>query len=110
YGTRDVWGARFKPLRHRRIGAFLKADGVNHVTADLPGTHGIEHIVPSIERTHAGRTIQFMGRKYVKVAVQRLNINRLVRHSLGAVNQDGSPDTASRLNHGINRVDNTQGI
>src|SRR5690625_7061666 len=75
----NIGCAGFKFLWYRRIGAFLKADGVNHVTTALPWRHRLEQVVFGIQNTDSGWAIELVSRKGIKITIQRLYINKIGR-------------------------------
>ena len=53
----------------------------------FPRRHGLENILLHIQHADARRTIQLVPGEDVEIAVQGLNVNRMVHHRLGTINQ-----------------------
>ena len=67
--------------------AFTQADGGDHRTAPFPRRHLLQQGFFDIKNANSGRAIQFMPGEHVKIAIQRLNIHRMMHHRLSAIHQ-----------------------
>lgn len=68
-------------------GAFRQADGGDHRSAPFPRRHRLQNVLFDVEYADPGGAIQLVRGEGVKIAVQRLNINRMVHDRLRAVHQ-----------------------
>ena len=73
---------------------FSKRDRADHVAAALVRRHRLEQRRLAVEHADAGRAVDLVPGERVEIAVERLHVDRQVRHRLRAVDQHR--DTAPR--------------
>src|SRR5690606_6991089 len=105
--TRNIRRAGLELLRRFTVGGTLETDGMDHVPAALPGRHGVKQSLASVQRTDAGRAVQLVPGEGIEVTIQRLDVDCLVSHRLGTVDQHygaGLMCQTHDLGDGINRT------
>ena len=73
------------------VGAAFDAHRQDHVAAALPGRHRRQQRLAPVEHADAGRAVDLVAGEGIEVAVERLHVDRLVRHRLRAVEQHRHP-------------------
>src|SRR5437016_648249 len=75
----DVRRPRFEPVRRLLVLGLLEGDVEDHLAAALPGRHCRQQLIAAIERTDPGRPVNLVAGQRVKVAAERLYIDRQPR-------------------------------
>ena len=77
----------------------LERNAIDHIaTAHIWG-HSIEQSLLSVEHADTRRTIEFVSRKGVEIAIQRLHIDPSVHHALATIDHHHSPNSVSCIDH-----------
>ena len=98
------------PRRFCPGGAFTEANSRDHRTAPLPRRHRLQDLGLDVQRANPRRAVELMARKSVEVAVQRLDVNRVMHHRLGTIDQDLRAMTVCQRNQLRQRVLGAQNI
>ena len=78
------------------VGGLLEGDRADHVAAALIRRHRFEQRGLAVEHADAGGPEQLVPGEGVEIAVERLHVDRHVRHGLRAVDQHRD---AARVRH-----------
>src|SRR6202011_2152965 len=72
-------------VRELAPGCPVELDRADHVTAEIERSHPLEDLRPTPERADARGATELVGREREEVAVERLDVDRLVRGGLRGV-------------------------
>ena len=88
-GPGDMRRPCLELVRQLVVGRLLEGDGLDHVAPTLEGRHPLEPLFLAVEHADARRPVCFVTGEDVEVAVEIANVDGLVRHRLGTVDEDG---------------------
>ena len=106
----DGAGAGLELLRRLLVDALLEGHVLDHAAAALPGRHGLELGELAVERADAGRREHLVAGEDVEIGVERLHVDRHMRHGLGAVDQHARAVAMRHLDHLARRSDRAERI
>ena len=100
----EVLRAGFELLGKWSVGGAAKADGLDHLSPAHVRRHGLQPFSLSIKDPGSGGGIQLVTGEGIEVAIQRLNVNRLVNNALCTVHKHRNAFTVAYLNDFPNRI------
>ena len=68
--------------------AVIEIHTENHLSSPLVRRHRFEHLLAPIQNANAGRRINFMSAKTVKITIQILNIHLHMRNGLCSIDEN----------------------
>src|SRR5690606_15745435 len=106
----NIGRSRFELIGQVVVSCLFERHVLNHLATPLIGRHFLEPRPLSVQNTGTGRTVHFMGRETVKVAVEIADVNFEVSSCLRAVNQYRSAGGARQTYDFLDRVDRTKAV
>ena len=85
-------------------------DLADHLAAGEERRHRLEQLAPGPERAGAHRGQHLVAAERVEVGAELLDVDRHVRHGLGAVDEDEGAGGVGHLDHLADRVDRPQRV
>ena len=90
--------------------AAAQVDLADHLAAGQERRHRLEQLAPRPQRARAHRRQHLVAAEGVEVAAERPDVDRHVRHGLGAVDQDQRARGVGHLGHLADRVDRAERV
>ena len=87
-----------------------EVDLADHLAAGQEGRHRLEQLAPRPQRARAHRAQHLVAAERVEVGAERLDVDRHVRHGLGAVDEDERAGRVGHLDHLADRVDRAERV
>ena len=87
-----------------------EVDLADHLAAGQERRHRLEQLAPRPQRARAHRAEHLVAAEHVEVGTERLDVDRHVRHGLGAIDQDERAGRVGHLDHLADRVDRAQRV
>ena len=85
-------GTRLETLRRRRVRGGLHGDRLDHRTAGEEWRQGVEQLAAAVQHTDAVGAQHLMSRERGEVDIERVEVDRLMRHRLAGVQHGQRPD------------------
>ena len=96
-GVRDIWRARFEAIGQFVEGGFRRRHSADHLAAELAGREAFQHFAATIQHADTGWPVHLVSGERIEVAAQRLHVDALMGHRLGAVDKgDCAPGFRAR--------------
>ncbi|AEW73302.1 hypothetical protein EcWSU1_01864 [Enterobacter ludwigii] len=106
-----IWRASFKAPRRACIGGpFRETDGRDHRAAPFPRWHRLQNIFFHVQHANPGRPIELVPGEDVEIAVQRLDVDRVVHDRLRTINQHLRASLVGFLDNRCHRVLGSQHV
>ena len=106
----DVRRAAFKPVGRLFVGALFQGDADDHLSAAVPGRHGIEKFSTPVKRPDPGRRTHFVPGKNQEIAAELANIERHMSGALRAIHQGHRANFARLLAKLADRIDRAERV
>ena len=109
-GVGDVPGACLEAAGRSLEHGSLEGHVLDHVAATLPGLRRLQHCLLAVDRADARRREDLVTAEDVEVGIQRLDIDRHVRHGLGPVDEGQGAVPMGGRDHDLRGRDGAEGV
>ena len=110
HGFRDRLRSGLELVRQLAPGRLLERDRPDHVTAEVERRHRLEQLRPAPERTDARRAAHLVGGESEEVAVELLDVDRVVWSSLRRVDDHDRPLLVGPRGEPLDRIDRAERV